>query len=112
MREAISTVASGEVTYAVRDVVIEGQSIKQGDYMGIGDSGILCVGNNRVDVTVGMLEKLMKSDSELISVYYGEDVDENEAAGLLDRINSKFSGAEVELQYGGQPIYDFIVSVE
>ena len=80
--------------------------------MGIGDSGILFVGNNRVDVTVGMLEKLMKSDSELISVYYGEDVDENEAAGLLDRIKSKFSGAEVELQYGGQPIYDYIVSVE
>ena len=112
MRAAISAVSSGEVTYAVRDVVIEGQSIKQGDYMGIGDSGILFVGDNRVDVTVGMLDKLMKSDSELISVYYGEDVDENEAAGLLDRINSRFSGAEVELQYGGQPIYDYIVSVE
>lgn len=112
MKDAIAGVASGEVTYAVRDTVIEGTKIRQGDYMGIGDSGILHVGSDRLDVTVGMLDKMMQEDRELISVYYGQDVEEQEAEELIARVNARFPGVDVELQYGGQPIYAYIVSAE
>ncbi|MBR5116680.1 MAG: DAK2 domain-containing protein, partial [Lachnospiraceae bacterium] len=112
MREAIGGVSSGEVTYAVRDTVIEGTRIRQGDYMGIGDSGILRVGGDRLDVTVGMLEKMMQEERELISLYYGQDVEEQEAEELVSRLTDRFPGVDVELQYGGQPIYAYIVSAE
>ena len=112
MRDAIAGVSSGEVTYAVRDTVIEGTKIRQGDYMGIGDSGILHVGGDRLDVTLGMLEKMVQEEQELISLYYGQDVDEQEANELVARVNARFPGVDVELQYGGQPIYAYIVSAE
>ncbi len=112
MTEALSTVNTGEVTYAVRDTVIDDVQIRQGDYMGIGDSGILSVGGEIADVTFEMLEKMMSDDLELISVYYGDDVKESEAEALRDRISEKFAGCDVELQYGGQPIYYYIVSAE
>ncbi len=112
MRDAIAAVSSGEVTYAVRDTVIEGTKISQGDYMGIGDAGILHVGSDRVDVTVGMLEKMMQDGRELVSLYYGADVDEAEAEKLLSCVNERFPGVDVELQYGGQPVYAYIVSAE
>ena len=80
--------------------------------MGIGDSGILSVGGEIAEVTFEMLEKMMTDDLELISVYYGDDVKESEAEALRDRISDKFPGCDVELQYGGQPIYYYIVSAE
>ncbi|MBR4530184.1 MAG: DAK2 domain-containing protein [Lachnospiraceae bacterium] len=112
MKDAIGGVSSGEVTYAVRDTVIEGIEIRQGDYMGIGDSGILNVGKDRIEVTVGMLEKMMQDGQELVSLYYGADVEEEEAERLLGRVNERFPGVDVELQYGGQPVYSYIVSAE
>ncbi len=112
MTEALSTVNTGEVTYAVRNTVIDDVQIRKGDYMGIGDSGILSVGGEIADVTFEMLEKMMSDDLELISVYYGDDVKESEAEALRDRISEKFAGCDVELQYGGQPIYYYIVSAE
>ncbi|MCR4762250.1 MAG: DAK2 domain-containing protein [Lachnospiraceae bacterium] len=112
MRDAISTVSSGEVTYAVRDTVLDGLKIRQGDYMGIGDNGILQVGSDRVDVTVSMLEKMMQNGQELVSLYYGADVEEQEAQTLMERIGEKFPQVDVELQYGGQPVYAYIVSAE
>ena len=112
MSEAISGVVSGEVTYAVRDTVIDGKKISQGDYMGIGDNGILHVGRDRVDVTAGMIGEMMQDGQELVSLYYGEDVDEKEAGQLLSLVNERYPDVEVELQYGGQPVYAYIVSVE
>ncbi|MBE5837371.1 DAK2 domain-containing protein [Butyrivibrio sp.] len=112
MKEALSTVNTGEVTYAVRDTVIDDVQIKQGDYMGIGDSGILSVGAEIADVTYNMLDKMMNDDLELISVYYGDEVDEKDAENLKNKISEKYPQCDVELQYGGQPIYYYIVSAE
>jgi dihydroxyacetone kinase-like predicted kinase len=112
MTEALSTVNTGEVTYAVRDTVIDDVQIKQGDYMGIGDSGILSVGAEIADVTYNMLDKMMNDDLELISVYYGDEVDEKDAENLKNKISEKYPQCDVELQYGGQPIYYYIVSAE
>ncbi len=112
MTDALSTVNTGEVTYAVRDTVIDDVQIRQGDYMGIGDSGILAVGGEIADVAFDMLDKMMNDDLELISVYYGEEVDEKDAEALRDRISEKYPQCDVELQFGGQPIYYYIVSAE
>ncbi|RKM62482.1 DAK2 domain-containing protein [Butyrivibrio sp. CB08] len=112
MNDSLSTVSTGEVTYAVRDTVIDDVTIKQGDYMGIGDSGILGVGSDIADVTFDMLEKMMNEDKELISVYFGDEVKEDDANALRDRISSRFPDCDVELQFGGQPIYYYIVSAE
>ena len=112
MTEALSTVNTGEVTYAVRDTVIDDVQIKQGDYMGIGDSGILAVGGEIADVAFDMLDKMMNDDLELISVYYGDEVDEKDAEALRERISEKYPQCDVELQFGGQPIYYYILSAE
>ncbi len=112
MTEALSTVNTGEVTYAVRDTVIDDVQIKQGDYMGIGDAGILAVGGEIADVTFDMLAKMMNDDLELISVYYGDEVDEKDAEALRDRISEAYPQCDVELQFGGQPIYYYVVSAE
>ena len=112
MKESLSSVATGEVTYAVRDTVIDDVTIKQGDYMGIGDKGILGVGSVISDVTFDMLEKMMTDEKELISLYYGDEVDEKDANELRDRVAARFPSCDVELQYGGQPIYYYIVSAE
>lgn len=112
MKDAISGVATGEVTYAVRDTVIDNITIKQGDYMGIGDAGILSVGSEIENVTFEMLQKFMTDDKELISIYYGSEVTEETAEQLRDRVSGAFPACDVELQFGGQPIYYYIVSAE
>ncbi len=112
MTDALSTVNTGEVTYAVRDTVIDDVQIKQGDYMGIGDSGILAVGGEIADVAFDMLDKMMNDELELISVYYGDEVDEKDAEALRERISDKYPQCDVELQFGGQPIYYYILSAE
>ena len=112
MTDSLSTVKSGEVTYAVRDTVIDDKEISQGDYMGIGDSGILSVGGEIDDVTFDMLGRMMNDDLELISIYYGEEIDETAAESFRARVSENFPNCDVELQYGGQPIYYYIVSAE
>ena len=112
MTEAIGNVKTGEVTYAVRDTVIDDYEIRQGDYMGIGDKGILAVGQAIENVTANMIDRMMDEDLELISIYYGQETKEEDAAALRDRIAEKYPSCDVELQYGGQPIYYYIVSVE
>ena len=112
MTEAITTVKTGEVTYAVRDTVIDDVQIRQGDFMGIGDSGILSVGVDMSDVTFDMLNKMMNDDLELISIYYGDDVKESDAEDLKKRISDKYPQCDVELQNGGQPIYYYVISAE
>ena len=80
--------------------------------MGSGDSGILGVGQDKNEVTFDMIKKLMSDDLELISIYYGSDITEDEATKLRDKVAEEFSNCDIELQYGGQPIYYYIVSTE
>lgn len=112
MTDMMEAVKTGQVTYAVRDTVIDDKEIKENDFMGIGDSGILSVGTDKTQVTIDMVEAMIDDTSELISVYYGEDVDEATANKLAEELTAKFSGQDVELQFGGQPVYSYIISVE
>ncbi len=112
MKEGASMVKTGQVTYAVRDTEIDGKTIKKDDYMGIGDSGILSVGKDRDAVTKEMIKEMVDDESAVITVYYGEDVDEDTANALRDEIEAEYEDLEVEIQFGGQPIYYYVISVE
>ncbi len=112
MQDEIHNVKTGQVTYAVRDTMIDDKEIKQGDYMGIGDKGILAVGAEMEEVTLKMTEEMVDEDTELISIYYGAEVEEASAEQLKEDISKKYPKCDIELQYGGQPIYYYIVSVE
>ena len=112
MLESLSTVKSGQLTYAVRDTSIDGKEIKKDNYLGLGDKGLAAVGTDMDDTALAMLAEFVDEESELISVYYGEDIDESKAEELVKKIEEKFDGVDVELQYGGQPVYYYIVSVE
>ena len=105
-------VKSGQVSYAVRDTVIDDKTIAEGDIMGIGDSGILSVTKDIALATMELIEALMDEDSELISIYYGEDISDEDAEELAGQIEEKYPDVDVELQEGGQPIYYYVLSVE
>jgi len=113
MEAEIKNVYTGQVTYAVRDTMIDDKEIHQGDYMGIGDDGILSVDKVEMDATFEMIRIIMtKKDCELLTIYYGQDVTEDTANELSDRITSEYPDCEVDVQYGGQPIYYYIISAE
>ncbi len=112
MTDEIANVSTGQVTYAVRDTNIDDKEIKQGDFMGIGDKGILSVGTAISDVTFRMIESMMNENIELISIYYGSDIKKADAEDLRAKVEEKYSDCDIELQFGGQPIYYYIVSVE
>ena len=112
MRDCLSTVKSGEVTYAVRDTVIDDKEISEGDYMGIGDAGILSVDQDLTEVMLSMLDQMVDESSSLISLYYGQDVKKSDAKKMQKQIAKKFSGQEIELAEGGQPVYYYVTSVE
>lgn len=112
MCEEIGAVHSAEVTYAVRDTEIDNIKIHEGDIMGIGDSGILTTGSDIEDVTFESLKKIVDEDTEIISIYYGKDVAEEAAEQFRARAAEAFPSCDVELQYGGQPIYYYILSAE
>ncbi len=112
MTEEVQRVATGQVTYAVRDTMIDNQEIHQGDFMGIGDKGILAVGTDLQSVAFNMVQKMMSDEFELISIYYGDVITEEQAQRLADQVQAEYNGCDVELQYGGQPIYSYIISAE
>ncbi len=112
MTEEMQNVKTGQVTYAVRDTSMDGKEIKAGDYMGIGDKTIFSVGGDIADVTFELLESLMDEDSELVSLYYGQDMTEKEANALADRVMEAYPDVDVEVHPGGQPIYYYVLSVE
>jgi len=112
MKSEIGNVRTGEVTYAVRDTVIDDKEIRQGDFMGIGDDGILSVGTDVADVAFNMVKEMMTDELELISIYYGEDVAEDAANALKAKVEEAYPSCDVELQFGGQPIYYYIISAE
>lgn len=112
MKEAISLVKTGQVTYAVRDTHIDDKEIKEGNIMGIGDHSILAVGEDIAEITKETIGLMIDEDSELISVYYGEDITEEDAHALGDELQEQYPDCEVEVYEGGQPIYYYVVSVE
>ena len=112
MEEGMAAVKSGSVTYAVRDTSIDGKEIRENDMMGIGDTGILAVGPELIDTTLELIDCLTDEDSELISLYYGADVSEEDADLLAEMIAEKYPEVEVEVNAGGQPIYYYLLSVE
>ena len=112
MLEEIQKVKTGQVTYAVRDTEIDDKVIHEGDYMGIGDAGILAVGRKQEEVTLAMVDEMMDDDIELISIYYGEEITEEQAQALGEKIQEKYADCDVEVQFGGQPVYYYIISAE
>ena len=112
MEDAITAVKSGQVTYAVRDTSIDGKEIKTGDYMGIDDVGIQAVGQDITDVVKDLIGAMADEDSELLSIYYGSDVEEEKANALVEAVQAAYPDFEVEAHAGGQPIYYYILSLE
>ncbi len=113
MTEEIGNVSTGQVTYAVRDTEIDNKVIHENDIMGIGDKGMLAVGTDIADTTLEMIDEMLKdTDAELISIYYGADVTEEDANALCDKVSAAHSDCDVELQFGGQPVYYYVVSAE
>lgn len=112
MKAEMSRIRTGQITYAVRDTTIDGIEIRQGDIMGIGDSGILTTGHILADTALETVRRLADEKSELISIYYGTDVAAEEAEALAERIREEFADCEVELNEGGQPVYYYLLSVE
>ena len=112
MIDSMSYVKTGEVTYAVRDTVIDDKEIKEGNIMGIGDEGILAVGEEIDDTTINMIKEMQDEESEIVSLYYGAEVTEEAANKLADKIAEALPEIEVEVYPGGQPIYYYIASVE
>ena len=112
MVEEMGRVHTGQITYAVRNTNIDGMEIREGDIMGIGDSGMLAVEQDVETAVLKTLERMVDEDSELISVYFGADVEEADAESLLEQIEEAYPDCEVELNNGGQPVYYYLLSVE
>jgi DAK2 domain fusion protein YloV len=112
MIDSMSYVKTGEVTYAVRDTVIDDKEIREGNIMGIGDEGMLAVGEDIVATTVDMIKEMQDEDSEIVSIYFGEGITKEDADVLASKITEELPDLEVEVYPGGQPVYYYIVSVE
>ena len=112
MTECYQNILSGQVTYAVRDTSINGKTIRNGDIMGIDDDGIQAVGTDVAQTTLDLLSHMVDGDSELISLYYGDSVTQEQAAELAAKVEEMFPDVEIETNFGGQPIYYYMVSVE
>ena len=112
MMEALSSVKSGQVTYAVRDTVINDVEVKEGNIIGIAEGKLVSAGDKVDEITTDLVEKLVDEDSAIITLFYGEDTSKDEAEALRDALEEKFEDIDVELHYGGQPLYYYLISVE
>lgn len=112
MMQSLGLVKSGQVTYAVRDTVMNDIEVKEGNIIGIAEGNLLGAGDSVDKVTSQLVEKLVDEDSAIITLFYGEDVSEEEANNLRDELEEKFEDIDVELYYGGQPLYYYLISVE
>lgn len=112
MLDSIGLVKTGQITYAVRDTSFNGKEIHIDDIMGISDEGIQAVGNDIEAVVFDLLGTMVEDDTEIICIYYGEDVTEEQATRLTEQLEEKYPDCDIELQYGGQPIYYYVLSVE
>lgn len=112
MNEEMHKVKSGQVTYAVRDTNIDGKEIKQGNIMGLDEKTILAVGTEVKDTTLELIRGMVNDESELISVYYGAEINSDTADELANDIIEEYPDVDVEVHFGGQPIYYYVLSVE
>ena len=112
MTEAIASVKTAQVTYAVRDTHIDNKEIHEHDIMAVGDSGILAVGRDVHSVSLDAVREMVDEDSELISIYYGKDFSESDAEKLAEELEELFGECDIEVNAGGQPIYYCLISVE
>jgi len=110
--EEIGRVKTGQVTYAVRDTSVNGKEIHQGDYMGIGDDGIVAVNVNMEQTVLATVEHMVDEDTELVSLYYGDEIAQEDAEKLKEKVESKYPKLDIELQDGGQPVYYYLISAE
>ena len=112
MKDASQCVRTGEITYAVRNTTIDGHAIEKDDIMALGDDGLLAVAKEKDQAVLEAVKAMVNDESEIITVYYGQDIPEEEAEALAARIRKAYPQVETELQYGGQPIYYYFLSVE
>ncbi len=112
MTEAAEEIKSGEVTYAIRTTDVNGMHIEKGDYMGIGDGSVLAVSENKIKAAANMINAMSDEETEIVTIYYGESSNEEEARELADIVEETLPDADIEIVYGGQNVYDFFVSVE
>jgi len=112
MISEMSKVKTGQVTYAVRDTELDGKVIKENDIMGIGDEGIVSVGKDIKETTIDMIKNLIDDDKELVSIYYGKEVKEEDAMEISAALSEEYPEIEFEVNYGGQPVYYYVVSIE
>ncbi|MCR5203837.1 MAG: DAK2 domain-containing protein, partial [Lachnospiraceae bacterium] len=112
MKEAMERIKTGSVTYAVRDTKIDGLEIKNGDFMGLDDHSIKSTGADISEVTIELIKSMIQEDSELISIYYGADADEESANAIADKLMEEYDYLDVEVHSGNQPVYYYIISVE
>nr|MCR4629154.1 DAK2 domain-containing protein [Clostridium sp.] len=112
MTDEIAGVKTCEITYAVRDTTIDGKPINHGDIMAIGDNGLVAVGREIEDTALMALRELIDEDSELVTIYYGEEAEKEKAESLCELAKKEFDGCEFELHNGGQPVYYYVLSVE
>ena len=112
MTEAINEVKSGQITYAVRNTQMNGIDIKENDYIGISEKEIVVSVPNRFESACALVEKMMDEENELVTIFYGEGADEDEADELAEYIESKFEDVEVSIYAGNQPVYDYIFLIE
>lgn len=112
MTQEMERVKAGQVTYAVRDTTMDGKEIKQGDFMGLTDKTIVAVGKELKTTAVELIDNMLDQENELVSLYYGAEVTEDEAEDVADLVRKGHKGVDVEVQFGGQPVYSYFVSVE
>ena len=112
MTTSLDKLKTGQVTYAVRDAKANGFSIKEGDIMGIFDNEIVCHDKELMDTSMQLLEKMVDEDDGIITIFYGEDADENEVKSLAEKAEEQFPDCDVEVHNGVQPVYTYVFSVE
>ncbi|MBO5130632.1 MAG: DAK2 domain-containing protein, partial [Romboutsia sp.] len=112
LMESLGLVKSGQVTYAVRDTVMNDIDVKEGNIIGIAEGKLLSAGEGVDEITTNLVEKLVDEDTAIVTLFYGEDVSEESANELRDLLEEKFEDIDIELYYGGQPLYYYLISVE
>lgn len=112
MKETITSVKTGQITYAVRDTNIDNKEIKKDDIMGLSDGNIKTVGNDIDSIAIDLLKEMVTEDNDIISLFYGEDINEEQANKLGEKLQSEFEDIDIEIIYGGQPLYYYLISVE
>ena len=112
MTNAFERINTAQVTFSVRDTTLDGKEIKKDDILGINDGKLILVGKNIEEVTLKLIDSTLTDDSELITVFYGEDITEEEGKRIIDVLEERYSDFDIELIYGGQPIYYYLIAIE